>query len=59
MNLHEQKDLIKKIFNFKKLSDMQSIFLDKKDIELLINDDLVTIGSHTDDHLSLKILIKL
>ena len=52
MNLHEQKDLIKKIFNFKKLSDMQSIFLDKKDIELLINDDLVTIGSHTDDHLS-------
>lgn len=54
LNLHEQKDLIKKIFNFKKLSDMKSIFLDKKDIELLINDDLVTIGSHTDDHLSLK-----
>ncbi len=54
LKIDEQKTLVKKIFNLKKLSHMKSIFLSIKDVEILIKDNLVTIGSHTHEHLSLK-----
>ena len=54
LKIDEQKKLLKEIFDIKTLSNMKSIFLDNKDINFLLTDDLITIGSHTDEHLSLK-----
>lgn len=54
LTVDDQKKLIREIFSLKELSDMKSIFLNSNDIDILIKDDLVTIGSHTYEHLCLK-----
>ena len=46
LTVDDQKKLIREIFSLKELSDMKSIFLNSNDIDILIKDDLVTIGSH-------------
>ena len=54
LKIEDQKKLISKIFNISKRKNMNSYFLNKSEIFSLIKDNLVTIGSHTQDHLSLK-----
>ena len=54
LKISDQKEMIKKIFNISKIENMSNHFLDQNEIKILINDKLVTIGSHSYDHLSLK-----
>ena len=50
----DQKKMIKKMFNLTKTTNMSKYFLNETDIKSLLKDKLVTIGSHSQDHLSLK-----
>ena len=53
---HLQIDLLELISNTKNRKNYSNICLDKKDLEQLSNNTLITIGAHTHDHLNLKIL---
>lgn len=54
LKIKDQKKLLKNIFKLKAINSQKKLFLNKKDVQKLLKDDLVTIGSHTNDHLSLK-----
>ena len=51
--------MIRKIFNLNNTTNMSELFLNLTDLKLLAKDKLVTIGSHSQDHLCLKNLIKI
>jgi len=54
LQIKNQKEMIKKIFNLKVTTDMSNLFLNIADLKLLAKDKLVTLGSHSQDHLCLK-----
>ncbi len=54
LKVEDQKILIKEIFNLQKITDMSKYFLNISEIKHILKDKLVTIGSHSNDHLSLK-----
>ena len=54
LQIKDQKKMIQTIFNLDKTTNMSEYFLNKTEINSLIKDKLVTLGSHSYDHLSLK-----
>ena len=54
LQIKAQKKMIKELFDLSSTTNMSEFFLNEKEIKLLIEDKLVTIGSHSQDHLSLK-----
>jgi len=53
---NDQIKLLELISNSKNRKNYSNLCLDKKDLEQLSNNTLITIGAHTHDHLNLKIL---
>ena len=54
LQIKDQKEMIRKIFNLNNTTNMSELFLNLTDLKLLAKDKLVTIGSHSQDHLCLK-----
>lgn len=54
LKIYDQKVELKKIFDLQKLTDMSDFFLDTNEVKTMIMDKLITIGSHSMDHLCLK-----
>ena len=54
LKIEDQKKMISELFNTDKRKNMSNYFLNKPEIFSLIKDNIVSIGSHTHDHLSLK-----
>ncbi len=54
LKIEEQKNELIKIFNIQKISDMSEFFMDINEVKKIVKDKLVSIGSHSNDHLCLK-----
>jgi peptidoglycan/xylan/chitin deacetylase (PgdA/CDA1 family) len=50
----DQKEMIIKIFDLSETMNMKKYFLNVSEIKEISKDELVTLGSHSEDHLSLK-----
>ena len=56
LKIDKQIELLEKITGTKKRKNYSKICLNKKEVKILDNHTLITIGSHTHNHLNLKIL---